>query len=143
MVDGAQYHLLSIRTLPTGYLSEGVFMKNKLIKLSGILLVILFTLFLFSCKQQPTVYSRTWKFKNSAAGVDYIVITPSGSTDDTPFTLEYGDYHYVTWESTSDNKIKRGSYNSTAYWTNSYVDGVYKEEYDALEEIVFYTRFKN
>ena len=118
-------------------------MKNKLLKFTGLLLVLLFPLFFSSCKQQVTEYSCTWKFKNSAAGIDYIIVTPIGSTDDTPFTLEYGDSHYVTWKSTSDNKIKRGEYKSKAVWTSTYVSGFYSEQYDALEEIVFYTRFKN
>lgn len=81
-----------------------------------------------------------WTFKNSAAGVNYITVTPSGSDDDTPFTLYYGQSHTVTWSGHSQGY--RGKYSwSTNYNTRSSAKGSYPVDYDSLQETVFYTKY--
>ena len=113
-------------------------MKSRIISICTLLA----TIFLFSaCSLWPI--KTTWRFTNSAAGVDYIVVTPSGSADDSSFTLKYGDSHYVTWTVERNKKPKRGDFNYTAYTTKDNVDGAYYTDYESLEEVVFYTRYKN
>lgn len=108
--------------------------------------ILTFFIFLFStCSTQTAGNSEeiTWKFINKASGIDYIVVTPTDATDNSSFTLKYGDSHYVTWIKSPDTKPKRGDFNYHSYSVKQYVDGAYYDDYEALEETVFYTRFKN
>lgn len=99
----------------------------------------LFLLFLLSgCSL--FLQDSTWTFENSANGVDYIIVTPEGSADDTPFTLRYGDTHTVTWE--GSGKDYRGGYSWDTHWSRSGVSGASPKQYDSLKEIVFYTDWK-
>ena len=107
-----------------------------------ICITMFFIFCLSTCDFTPTE-EITWKFSNKASGIDYIVVTPSGSTDDSSFTLKYGDSHYVTWKENINKRPKRGNFNYHSYSKKEYVDGAYYEDYDALEETVFYTRFKD
>ena len=82
----------------------------------------------------------TWTFKNSASEIDYIIVTPKDSEDDTPFTLYYGQSHDVTWVG-----VYRGGYSWQTFWPKSYswINGSEAKQYDSSKQIVFYTGYKS
>ena len=103
---------------------------------------LLITIFIFSACSFSTV-ETTWKFTNNAYDIDYIEVKPIGSTDDSSFILEYGDSHYVTWKVDNSKRPKRGDFTFIEHTNKQNVDGAYYTDYESLEEIVFYTRYKN
>ena len=115
-------------------------MKKKFGFFAVVVVVCASSLFSGCALDTESSTSSPWNFTNSASGVDYIVVTPTDSENDSPFTLYYGGSHSVTWKGKGDNY--RGAYKWTTHYSNKYVSGSYAQQYDSLKEIVFYTNFK-
>lgn len=111
-------------------------MKQKQKSRGRVLLSLLFgalLLCLASCSDNWTWTKSTWTFENSAAGVSRIEVTPKGNADCGTFTLYYGQSKKVTWKNEGNDY-----YNFS--WT-TYGGKSYTVEYDALQKIVFYTKY--
>lgn len=109
-------------------------MKQKRRCRSRVFLSVLFgalLLCLSSC-DELTKTESTWTLVHSAAGVNYIDVTPKGDADCDTFRLYFGQTKKVTWEDEGDNYY--------SYEASPSNGSIRAEKYDSLREIVFYAK---
>lgn len=109
-------------------------MKKHTPHIFAALLLVLAFLFV-SCDPNAGT-SSTWKFTNSASGLDYIEVTIDNGGSPSSFTLYYGQSQSVTWEDEGNDYFGGAHY--TGHWSKSYVKGFHSTKYESLKEIVFY-----